>query len=125
MQSIVDSKLLERLRVGPLAPYLDLYLRRIEQDGFLPSSVPCQLYAIARFSKWLQQGGVWLEDIDEIGVRRFWTAILASYTNLYSRSQSVWCTSVQLREHPSATSGGFRPPVDKSGDGGGRRLQGL
>jgi hypothetical protein len=71
MQSIVDSKLLERLRVGPLAPYLDLYLRRIEQDGFLPSSVPCQLYAIARFSKWLQQGGVWLEDIDEIGVRRF------------------------------------------------------
>src|ERR1035438_3921124 len=31
MQSIIDSKLLERLRVGPLAPYLDLYLRRIER----------------------------------------------------------------------------------------------
>jgi site-specific recombinase XerD len=71
MQSIIDSKLLERLRVGPLAPYLDVYLRRIEQDGFLPSSVPCQLYAVARFSKWLQQGSVRLEDIDEIGVRRF------------------------------------------------------
>jgi site-specific recombinase XerC len=71
MQSIIDSKLLERLRVGPLAPYLDVYLRRIEQDGFLPSSVPCQLYAIARFSKWIEQGGVRLEDIDEVGMRRF------------------------------------------------------
>jgi hypothetical protein len=76
MQSIIDSKLLERLRVGPLAPYLDIYLSRIEQDGFLPSSVPCQLYAIARFSKWLQQGGVRLEDIDEIRTT-FWTKILA------------------------------------------------
>jgi site-specific recombinase XerD len=71
MQSIIDSKLLERLRVGPLAPYLDIYISRIEQDGFLPSSVPCQLYAIARFSKWLQQGGVRIEDIDEIRMRRF------------------------------------------------------
>jgi len=71
MQSIIDSKLLERLRVGPLAPYLDVYLRRIEQDGFLPSSVPCQAYAIARFSKWLQQEDIRLEDLDEIRVRRF------------------------------------------------------
>jgi site-specific recombinase XerD len=71
MQSIIDSKLLERLRVGPLAPYLDVYLRRIEQDGFLPSSVPCQAYAIARFSKWLQQEDIRPEDLDEIRVRRF------------------------------------------------------
>lgn len=71
MQSIIDPKLLERLRVGPLAPYLDVYLRRIEQDGYLPSSVPCQAYAIARFSKWLQQEDIRLEDLDEIRVRRF------------------------------------------------------
>ena len=30
-----------------------------------------KLYAIARFSKWLQQGGIRLEDIDEIRMRRF------------------------------------------------------
>jgi site-specific recombinase XerD len=71
MRSIIDSKLLERLRVGPLAPFLDVYLRRIEQDGFLPSSVPCQAYAIARFSKWLQQEDIRLEDLDEIRLRRF------------------------------------------------------
>ena len=71
MHPIIDPKLLERLRVGPLAPYLDLYLARIEGDGFLPSSVPCQTYAIARFSRWLQQGGVRLEAVDDTTVRRF------------------------------------------------------
>ena len=53
MQTFVDPNLLERLRVGPLAPYLDTYLKHIEQEGFLPSSVPMQMYAIARFSNWL------------------------------------------------------------------------
>lgn len=71
MQPIIDSKLLERLRVGPLAPFLDVYISRIEKDGFLPSSVPCQAYAIARFSKWLQQEAIRLGDLDEIKVRRF------------------------------------------------------
>jgi len=71
MQPIIDSKLLERLRVGPLAPFLDVYISRIEKDGFLPSSVPCQAYAIARFSKWLQQEDIRLGDLDEIRVRRF------------------------------------------------------
>jgi hypothetical protein len=37
----------------------------------LPSSVPRQAYAIARFSKWLQQEHVGLEDLDDIKLRRF------------------------------------------------------
>ncbi len=41
MQSIIDPKLLTRLRVGPLAQYFDVYLTRVQQDGFLSSSVPC------------------------------------------------------------------------------------
>jgi site-specific recombinase XerD len=71
MQTIIDSKLLERLRVGPLAPYLDVYLTRIEQDGFSPSSVPCQAYAIARLSRWLEQEHGRLEDLDETRLREF------------------------------------------------------
>jgi len=71
MHPFIDPKLHERLRVGPLAPYLDPYIARIERDGFVPSSVPCQAYAIARFSRWLQQGGVPLEAVDESAVRRF------------------------------------------------------
>ena len=49
MQKFIDPSLLDRLRVGPLAAYLDTYLERIEHAGFLPSSVPMQMYAIARF----------------------------------------------------------------------------
>ena len=71
MQSIIDPKLLERLRVGPLAQYLDVYLARIERDGFVPSSVPCQAYAIARFSRWLQKRCIQLEDLREVTVQEF------------------------------------------------------
>jgi hypothetical protein len=34
MQTFIDPDLLDRLRVGPLASYLDAYLKRIEQEGF-------------------------------------------------------------------------------------------
>ncbi len=55
MKTFIDPNLLQRLRVGPRAPYLDAYLKHIEQEGFLPSSAPMQMYAIARFSKWLRE----------------------------------------------------------------------
>jgi site-specific recombinase XerD len=71
MKSIIDPKLLERLRVGPLAQYFDPYLARIEEEGFSPSSVPCQAYAITRFSKWLQEKHIPLRDLDGATVRAF------------------------------------------------------
>jgi site-specific recombinase XerD len=71
MQSIIDPKLLERLRVGPLAQYLDPYLARIGEEGFSPSSVPCQAYAITRFSKWLQQNHILLKDINGPTIQAF------------------------------------------------------
>lgn len=71
MQPIIDPKLQERLRVGPLAQYFDLYLARIAEEGFSPSSVPCQAYAITRFSKWLQQKHIPLRDVDGATVRAF------------------------------------------------------
>jgi hypothetical protein len=55
MQTFVDPILIQRLRVGPLAPYFDAYLNQIQEMGFSPSSAPIHLYAIARFSKWLQE----------------------------------------------------------------------
>jgi site-specific recombinase XerD len=71
MQTFVDPDLLNRLRVGPLASYLDAYLGRIDQEGFLPSSVPMQMYAIARFSNWLQTRQLDLHQVDEAAVERF------------------------------------------------------
>jgi site-specific recombinase XerD len=71
MQTFIDPGLLDRLRVGPLASHFDAYLKRIEQEGFLPSSVPMQMYAIARFSKWLQIWQPDLHQVDESAVERF------------------------------------------------------
>ena len=71
MQTFIDPNLLRRLRVGPLAPYLDAYLKSIEQEGFLSSSVPMQMYAIARFSNWLHGRQLDLRRVDETTVERF------------------------------------------------------
>lgn len=71
MQTFIDPDLLVRLRVGPLASYLDAYLKRIEQEGFLPSSVPMQMYGIARFSRWLQTQHLDVHQVDEVAVERF------------------------------------------------------
>ena len=71
MQTFIDPSLLQRVRVGPLAPYLDAYLEQIEKEGFLPSSVPMQMYAIARFSKWLDTRRLDLYELDEVSVQQF------------------------------------------------------
>src|SRR5215471_6929041 len=71
MKTFIDPNLLLRLRVGPLAPYLDAYLKHIQQLGFLPTSAPMQMYSIARFSRWLGDQSFDLCRLDEAIVRRF------------------------------------------------------
>jgi hypothetical protein len=71
MQTIIDPDLLDRLRVGPLASCLDSYLKRIELEGFSPSSVPMQMYAIGRFSNWLLRMQLDLHQVDEDTIDRF------------------------------------------------------
>jgi len=71
MKTFVDPNLLHRLQVGPLAPYLDVYLEHIQQEGFLPTSAPMQMYAIARFSKWLGDRSFDLRRLGEAAIKRF------------------------------------------------------
>lgn len=71
MEPFIDLNLLQRLRVGPLAPYFDAYLNQIEREGFLPSSAPMQMYAIARFSRWLCDRRLDVHKVDEATVERF------------------------------------------------------
>jgi hypothetical protein len=56
-------------------PLTSTYLKCIEQVGFLPSSVPVQMHAIARFSNWLGTGQVDLHQVDEATVERFLSVI--------------------------------------------------
>src|SRR5215472_5610796 len=71
MQPFIEPRFLQRVRVGPLAPYFDDYLKQLELEGFLPSSVPMQMYAIARFSKWLDIRQIELSQVNETIIEQF------------------------------------------------------
>jgi hypothetical protein len=85
VQTFIDTDLLDRLRVGPLASHLDAYVERIKQEGLLPSSVPMQMYAIARFSKWLEIRQLDLHRVDEPAVE------------LFLQRDPAWSTEANLR----------------------------
>ena len=71
MNTFIDPNLLRRLRVGSLAAHLDAYLKHIQQEGFLPTSAPMQMYAIARFSKWISDRSLDVRQLDEAVIKRF------------------------------------------------------
>jgi len=71
MDTFIDPNLLRRLRVGSLAAHLDAYLKPIQQEGFLPTSAPKQMYAIARFSKWISDRSLDVRQLDEAVIKRF------------------------------------------------------
>jgi len=47
MKTFIDPNLLQRLRVGPLAPYLEAYLKHIEQEGYYDSTIRPKVSAIS------------------------------------------------------------------------------
>src|SRR5260370_33574327 len=103
MQTLIDPNLLQRLRVGPLAPYLDAYLKRIEQESFSRSSVPMQMYAIVRFSNWLH--GRKLDLTDSCGAIPGLSAVVnlrlcVAFSRCCVRSARQW----QSRQNPGAVS---------------------
>lgn len=67
----IDSTALERYRVGLLGPSLDVYLTRIQREGFSTLSIFGQLCAIKRFSLWLQHKHLGIQEIDEPTIERF------------------------------------------------------
>ena len=110
MQQFIDPNLLDRLRVGPLAAYLDTYLKRIEQAGFLRSSVSMQMYAIARFSNWLHFQQVNLRLMDEATIQQFLkrdqycVSIAVTRSNLSSANGSRDTEACSTCTRPSAIS---------------------
>lgn len=67
----LDPDFIERFRVGPLAPYLDAYVRLLQQQGYSKVSARAHLQAIRRFSKWLAARRQRLSGMDEATITRF------------------------------------------------------
>ena len=70
-QPYLDPDFIERFRVGPVAPYLNAYVRLLQQQGYSKVSARAQLQAIRRFSKWLAARRQGLSDMDEATIAHF------------------------------------------------------
>jgi hypothetical protein len=59
------TRVIARLRCGPLGPYLDELATSLHHQGYAPSSIQRYLHAGDRFGRWLQRQGDVLSEMDE------------------------------------------------------------
>jgi len=57
--------------LGPLSPYIDSYIKLLNEEGYAPRSVCAHVRVIVRFSRSLQRSDCEIRDLDEAVVERF------------------------------------------------------
>jgi hypothetical protein len=61
----VPSKIIERVPVGLLSPYIESYVALVNEQGFAPPSVHEQIRVIVMLSHLLERSGYEIQDLDE------------------------------------------------------------
>jgi site-specific recombinase XerD len=67
----IPSKITECGPLGPLSPYIDSYVRLLNEEGYAPASVRDHVRVIIRFSRSLQRSDCEIRYLDEAVVERF------------------------------------------------------
>jgi site-specific recombinase XerD len=67
----IPSKNIECGSLGPLSPYIDSYVRLLNEEGYAQASVRDHVRVIVRFSRSLQRSDCEICDLDEAVVERF------------------------------------------------------
>ena len=90
--------------LGPLSPYIDSYIKLLNEEGYAPRSVCDHVRAIVRFSRSLQRSDCEIRDLDEAVVERF----------LHHKPKSHFrCAPATLRRNrPAALSPLPRSPAE-------------
>ena len=72
---------------GPLASFADVYRAELYRRGYTVRSAVCELRQVARFSRWLEAGGLTVADVSEAGVEEFlaWQRAEGRYRSHWSR----------------------------------------
>jgi site-specific recombinase XerD len=70
-QCFSRTSVVARLRLGPLAPYLDDFATTLHQQGYRPDSVRVFLRACDQFGQWLYQQEKSVADVDETVIERY------------------------------------------------------
>jgi integrase/recombinase XerD len=81
------SRVSRVLMTGPLAPFADVYRAELYRRGYTVRSAVCELRQVARFSRWLEAGGLTVADASETGVEEFlaWQRAEGRYRSHWSR----------------------------------------
>jgi integrase/recombinase XerD len=75
------------LMTGPLVPFADAYRAELYRRGYTVRSAVCELRQVARFSRWLEAGGLTVADVSEARVEEFlaWQRVEGRYRSHWSR----------------------------------------
>ena len=100
------------LMTGPVAPFADAYRAELLARGYTPLSAVNELRQVARFSRWLEAGGVTVAGVSDVLVEGFLAWRRATACDRHSLSRpGLRCLLDVLRgfgvlatEEPAATS---------------------
>jgi hypothetical protein len=72
---------------GPLAPFADAYRAELHRRGYTPLSAESKLRQTARFSRWLEAGGLTVAEVNEVRVKEFfeWQRVNWRHRQSWSR----------------------------------------
>jgi site-specific recombinase XerD len=89
---------------GPLVPFEDAYREELRRRGYTVRSAVCDVRQVARFSRWLDAGGLTVADVSEARVDEFmvWQRADGSYRSHWSRP-GLRCLLDVLRELGAAS----------------------
>ena len=66
-----NPRTIEVLTSGPLASLLEIYARRLREDGYATHSGFVQLRLLGCFNRWLHRKGLTSEDVDAANIERY------------------------------------------------------
>jgi len=66
-----NPNVLKRLHFGPLGSYIDSFAQILEVQGYKRSTAKYKITIVADFSRWLDQQGFSVTDLDEITLNKF------------------------------------------------------
>ena len=75
------------LMTGPVAPFADAYRAELLERGYTPLSTVNELRQVARFSRWLEAGGLTVAEVSDVRVEEFLAWQRASGRDRHSLSR--------------------------------------
>ena len=81
------SRVSRVLMTGPVAPFADAYREELLERGYTPRSTVSELRQVARFSRWLEAGGLAVAEVSDVRIEEFLASQRAAGCDCHSLSR--------------------------------------